>query len=217
VLNQLTKYLLQYKSVSIPSVGTIQLVQHPPTLDVVDKRILPPFYTAQLKKDDAVPEHQLRFLCRLLNEKRDVVQDDLEKTGRQLQAKLESGGFDWKGIGLIRQSQEPVPIATEALQTITAERILRQDAEHNVLVGDQQKTYRQSTAMQEEVAEPVVANKRSPYITIAWILLLLSVLFIVFLLYQGKFRIGATGSRQSPTSYLQKQAVRPGILFTVST
>jgi hypothetical protein len=45
----------------------------------------------------------------------------------------------------------------------------------------------------------VVENKRSVFMLIGWILLILSILYILFVLYQGGFKIGAAGSRQAPT------------------
>ena len=62
VFNQLTKYLVQYKRVSIPSVGTILLVQQPAQLNVADKIIEPPTVSAELREDVVVPEHQLKYL-----------------------------------------------------------------------------------------------------------------------------------------------------------
>ena len=62
MLNHLTTYLFHYKKVSIPHVGTIQIVQRPPQLDVVDKRLQPPFYLVEFKKEEDVTDHQIRFL-----------------------------------------------------------------------------------------------------------------------------------------------------------
>ncbi|MBB1282887.1 hypothetical protein HRH25_00755 [Flavisolibacter sp. BT320] len=201
VFKQLTNYLLQYRQVSIPSVGTIRLVQQPAQLDVADKIITPPSYTTAFSSDETVSEHQLAFLSAALQEEKSNVMERLSLIGERLREKIDGNGFDWKGIGWIGSSGESGVIAPGMLQPVRAERVLRQNAEHNVLVGDQELTSRHLWE-RKEAGEMMPEKKRSVFMIVGWIMLALAILFIVFMLYQGKFRIGATGSRQSPTSYL---------------
>jgi len=200
VFQQLTNYLLQYKRVSIPSVGTIHLVQQPAQLKVADKVLLPPAFSAELQSEDTVPEHQLDYLSAALNQGKENVRQSLEKVGRWLVERMDGEGFHWKGIGLIRNNAIQSSVSLPAMEAIPAERVLRRNAEHNVLVGDQQMTSRQIT---ERNVDGVVERKRSIVDIVGWIVLLVAILYILFVLYQGKFRVGATGSKQSPTSSLQ--------------
>lgn len=204
VFNQLTKYLLQYKRVSIPSVGTIQLVQQPSQLNVADKLLLPPTYTVGLKDEETVPDHQLNFLAAALKEEKESILYSLQELGSWLQEKVRGEGFDWKGIGTIRQNGPAVLIPVDGLGEVPAERVIRQDAEHQVLVGDQHLTSTQITG-RKEVEEVVTGSKRSIFMIIGWIVLILSILYIIFVLYQGGFRVGATGSKAAPTGHHQVQ------------
>lgn len=197
VLNHLTRYLFQYKCVSIPNVGTFQIVQQPPQLNVVDKIILPPLYFIEIRKEDEVSDHQLNFLDAILKRGKDEIQRDLQFFGNKLQEKINGPGFTWDGLGTITCSTQSLEISTSALEPIPAERVLRQDARHNVLVGDRQRLSGGSGEAETEAAE----KKRSLFVIIGWVLLLLSILFIVFYLYIGKFRVNAAGSKQSPTSF----------------
>ena len=201
VFKQLTNYLLQYRQVSIPSVGTIRLVQQPAQLDVASKIITPPSYTTAINNDETVSDHQLMFLSAALQEEKDHVLKRLSALGQNLQSNMQESGFNWKGIGWIGTSGEAEAVHPAILQPVRAERVMRPDAEHSVLVGDQELTSRH-LADRKEAGEVVPEKKRSVLMTVGWILLALAILFIVFMLYQGKFRIGATGSRQSPTSYV---------------
>ncbi|HEU4903546.1 MAG TPA: hypothetical protein VFT06_12160 [Flavisolibacter sp.] len=201
VFNQLTKYLVQYKRVSIPSVGTILLVQQPAQLNVADKIIEPPTVSAELREDVVVPEHQLKYLSAALQQETESISQSLTEFGSWLKKRIQGDGFEWKGIGLIRQSGQPTPISLPGQTPIPAERVVRQDAAHHVLVGDQHMTSTQITGLRE--TETTTKKKRSVLVLIGWIILILSILFILFILYQGKFRVGSTGSRQAPTSYLQ--------------
>jgi hypothetical protein len=205
VFKQLTNYLLHYRQVSIPSVGTIRLVRQPAQLDVAAKIITPPTYRTEISSNEVVPEHQLAYLSAALQEDKDRVLDRLADMGRRLQQKVNESGFDWKGIGWIGQPADAAAVTPAMLQPIPAERVLRQDAEHSVLVGDQEMTSTQMSGKKEEIVA-TAGSERSVQIIVGWVLLALAILFIVFLLYQGKFRVGATGSKQSPIGFIVSSA-----------
>ena len=199
VLNHLTNYLLQYKSVSIPNVGTMQIVQHPPQLHVADKLIFPPSYSVELRKGEEVSDHQLNFLNGFLKKDKNEILNDLHFFGNKLHEKINGPGFEWNGLGTITRSTQMLPLTIESLAPIPAERVIRHDARHKVLVGDHQRLSGQAPEFATDTKQ--VENKRSIYMLVGWIILLLSLLFIVFLLYTGRFRINATGSKASPTGY----------------
>lgn len=200
VLNHLTNYLLQYKSVCVPHVGTIQLIRHSPQLNVVDKVILPPTYSFVIKDENEVTDHQLRFLHRILDKEREAVVDDLELLGSRLREKINDQGYEWKGIGLLTKQSDSYPLMLSSLEPVPAVRVLRQDAKHNVLVGDHQRTSQHGVSLQTETGR--ITKKRSVFIVIGWVLLLLSLLFIALYLYNEKFRVNASGSKQPPSGYL---------------
>jgi hypothetical protein len=216
VLNLLTNYLLQYRKVNIPSVGSITLVQQPAQLNIADKVILPPAFVAEIGQEEHIPDHQLFFLSAALQEERAAVIQQLNALGERLRERIQAGGFYWKGIGLIRESREPMRLSLSALSPVPAERVLRPDAEHNVLVGDQQLTSTQLTALKEEVEE-VTEKERSVFVIVGWVVLFLSILYIIFVLYQGRFRVGSTGSRQAPTSSLYLQQKENTSVFIISS
>jgi hypothetical protein len=200
VFDFLTKYLLQYKRVSIPSVGTIRLVQQPAQLDIANKLILPPSYKAEISGEDDVSEHQLDFLASCLNQEKETIWQSLDELGHRLGERMKEEGFDWKGIGVIHSSNERIAVlSTETMEPVVAEKLIRQDAEHRVLVGDQHLTSTQIAGLKEERVE----SKRSVLLIIGWVILFLSVLYIIFVLWQGKFHVGATGSKTAPTSFIR--------------
>src|SRR5215207_6661783 len=98
VLNLLTKYLLQYRTVTIPHVGTIQLIQRPSQLDVADKIIHPPSFSAEIKKEEDVSAHQLNFLNHFLQKAPHFVLEDLKLFGDNLHDKINGPGFEWSGF-----------------------------------------------------------------------------------------------------------------------
>ncbi len=200
---------MHYRRVSLPSVGTIQLVQVPAQLNVADKTIQPPTFSAELKDDATVPDHQLAYLSAALRQDKDSVRQSLNDLGAALKERIEDEGFLWNGIGTIRRSGK-IEMELPALEPLPAERVMRHDAEHMVLRGDQHMTSTEIAGLKE--ATP--GKRRSIFVIIGWIVLVLSLLFIIFILYQGKFRIGASGSKQAPVGsvYLpvgSKSGVKP--------
>lgn len=198
MLNHLTKYLFQYKTVSIPHVGTLQIVQQPPQLNVVDKIILPPSYSVVIGKEEEVSTHQLQYLENILQKGHDNIINDLRYFGDKLQEKINGPGFEWNGLGTITRSTQSISLVTASLEPVPAERVIRQNAQHSVLVGDQQML--SSTNVSDETVEDA-RSKRSILVIIGWVLLLLSLVFIAFQLYSGRFRVNAAGSKQAPSSY----------------
>ena len=205
VINQLTKYLLQYRTVSIPHVGTFQIMQHSPQLDVVHKIIQPPSFAVELKEEENITEHQLNFLADSLREEKETIQHSLEELGHNLSVKVQQEGFDWKGIGMIRQGNDGLTIPTNSLVPVPAERVAREDVEHKVLVGNQEMLV---SATNETMPEESKGRKKySLYIILGWIILLLAILYIVFVLFTGKFSIHSTGSKQS-VEQVSRQAMK---------
>ncbi len=205
MLQTLTAYLLQYRTVSIPHVGTVQLVQHPAQANVVDKRILPPSFTAQLNTvGDEVSTHQLAYLMASLQKSSDVVALELKDLGSRLYDAVNGPGFEWVGIGHFSNSTTLVAIDVEGLQPVEAQKLIRENPNHAVLVGDRETT---SLQLADERAEAgTVKRKRDVLVIIGWVLLGLSVLAIVYLLYSGKFNVGAAGSKLRATSWYVGEA-----------
>ncbi|GAA4751646.1 hypothetical protein [Flavisolibacter ginsenosidimutans] len=204
MLNYLTNYLLQYKTVSVPGVGTLCLVHQPPRLNVADKLIEPPSYVVEIKNGDEISDHQLLFLSGLANKEKEAVENELHSFGNTVQQKINSGGFNWEGLGIIKSDTQMLSLAVPALQPLAAERVIRQDAKHTVLVGDREVS---SARVFERSTETVVhGKKRAVSIQIGWILLFLSLLVIALLLYLGKFSVNASGSKLPPTGFVFPKA-----------
>ena len=199
MLNHLTNYLLQYKTVSVPNVGTLCLVHQPARLNVADKLIEPPSYVVEIKSEDDIPDHQLQFLSGLANSEKDALKNELRSFGDRVQREINNGGFHWEGLGLIKSDTQTIAVAAPSLQPLVAERVIRQDAKHTVLVGDREVSTAHVT--ERNADEQTSTKKRDVYVLIGWILLLLSLVAIALLLYLGKFGVNAAGSKLPPTSW----------------
>lgn len=195
MFQQLTTYLAQYKQVSIPQVGSFELVLQPATLDVASKLIEPPLYLPQYSVKDFVPEHQLNFLALDLNTNREQVKERLEDFGKELKRKIQYEVFSWKGIGRLENADKelvfyPDDLLIKGFQPVPAKKVLRKNVQHTVLRGEQEVI---SASFYDE--EKKIVKKRSISSLAGWIVVILSVAFIGFYVYKEGFRTTSSGTR----------------------
>ena len=196
MFQQLSKYLSQYKQVSIPEIGSIELIYQSASLDVASKMIQPPAYLPHYSNRDIVKEHQLNFLAADLNTDKVSVQQQLQNFGKDLEQRIQNEAFLWRGIGRLEKNDahilfHPDMASNSGLQPVVAEKILRENVMHTVLIGEQEVQKSQGY----EETTTVVSGKRSFAVLAGWILAAAAVIFIVFMLYKGNFQTPATGNK----------------------
>ena len=195
VLSLLTKYLLQYRRLSIPHVGTFELVQQSPEFNVVDKIILPPSFRLNWNHNEAMPDHQLSYIAATIQTDKEKIREDLDVFGQNFKKQMLKKPFYWKGIGTIKADNGTIDIdggilRIDGLQSVAAHKLLRENAQHHMLVGDREMTSGQAAGKLSQT------GRKKPYeLWIAWILLILAVLAIAFLLYKNGFNPLSTGLR----------------------
>lgn len=178
----LTQYFLRYKRLSIPHVGTFQLIPAAPELNVADKEILPPAYLVQWQREDTASEHQLSFI----QQSHSLPALVLEQTGRQMTGHLNREPYLWPGIGVLRREGSGIVLADkhlqlEGLQPVTANKVLRENAVHQMLVGDRETDSQQMTGE--------LSKKETKYSTpfiVALVLLALAIVAIAFFIFMRK-------------------------------
>lgn len=196
MFQQLTAYLLQFNRVVIPSVGTIELVAQPAQLDIVHKQIHPPCYHVRFLEKEEMTPHQLAYF-EAQGGNGTTAQGRLQKMGAELRNRIHQTPFNWNGIGTFAYGNDgiefkPDPAVSACLQPVQAERVLRQNVQHQVQVGDQ-------VILSDGTLDDGPARKR-PYTTIiAWILCLAALLFILYYFYGHHFEAAASGLQQKVT------------------
>jgi len=165
-----------------------------PQLDVADKIISSPVYVAQLRQEQEIPDHQFYFFTNGSVERESFTQE-LFSFGERLKRRIQNAPFHWKGFGTLRYSAnqmlfEPDEIKLEALKPIPAQKILRENVQHNMLVGDQEMTSQQVTNVLTRAE-----YKRPWYIITGWILFILALIAIILYLYMNNFQTTSTGLR----------------------
>lgn len=193
---QLTKYLFHYKELDIPAVGAFKLVEVPASVDVVNKLMQPPGYDVQFSEHNNVREHQLSFLATSLHCDKEAAYLELEKFGDSLKSQLNKGAFSWKGLGTLELSEggtinfHAAPQRGQLLSPVPAERVHRDRNQQTVLIGD-----KEIQTGQDEYIEEAPLRKRSVILIIAWILVLLSLVFIGYHFYTKGLKPSSSGNQ----------------------
>lgn len=197
VLSLFTKYLVQYGRVCIPHIGTFELETQPPRHDIADKRFMPPTFVTRYSRLEKLSAHQSSYFAFSNHSSREKMEDEIASFGAQLKNKIRQAPFQWNGLGTLRlQSSEilfePAGIKLSSLNPVPAHKVIRENVQHQVLVGDHQMTSQQ---VSDSIQKPL--EKYPLYMRAGWIILALAVITIIVLLYLGKFQVSSSGLKWS--------------------
>ena len=193
MLPLLTDYLLTYKQVAIPSIGNLAIRHEPAAINFGEKLLMPPLPVVTYSESEDLPEQQLSFLALQLNTSQEEVVNKLHAFGNGLRSTIQGGDFQWNGIGNLTLTGNKIAIQSripQLLQPVSAQKVIREDARHMVRRGEDQvdSSFQQS--------EEAVQVRKTDIEWLAWLLVVLAALFILFCFYQNNFSLHTTGLRK---------------------
>jgi hypothetical protein len=180
---ELYQYLILHQQLDLPGIGSFRVEKTPASFDFANKIINPPVFTIALQAEHKTPAKSFfSWLAGKLgiSEREAVIRfnDFLFDTKQQLSA---GHTMQWPGIGSISKGLADATRFETALKeyspasAVTADKILRENTEHLVRVGEQEKV-----AMGGKRADYSTEIKRSRW----WIApLAIIVLGVGFLIY----------------------------------
>ena len=149
----LFRFLIKNKQISLPGIGTIVLRTHPAESEFVNRSFRPPSYTFSFEKvNNASSEKLISWIAKAENV--DVREAELQLNDflSHLKHRLESGKKAiWNGVGTFHKDDtgeinfEATKNELPFLEEVVAEKVLRENAEHTMLVGEIEKTSTQMT------------------------------------------------------------------------
>jgi hypothetical protein len=190
MINYVKTYLLQHKSVSIPGLGTIYVERIPAQSDFVNRQLLPPSYHYRFDRYFDTPGKEFfSFLSarkniqdfeaiRLFNEWALNVRNSI--SGENQSAELEGiGSINRNASGEVIFEPFGKPVSYDVI--LPAERIIRSNAKHGMLVGDKETT---NAEMNEYYTEEVHKEKIAWWIY-ALIIAAIALIIIFFNYYRN--------------------------------
>ncbi|RTL60881.1 MAG: hypothetical protein EKK37_01630 [Sphingobacteriales bacterium] len=154
MLDLLQEYIAQYHELSLPGIGRIALTQQPARADFSDKLFYPPkqewvFFPGE-------EGNQEKFIDFIAGKKQIGKEEAKQQLGMYcLEIKrhlVHHKEMNIPGVGILRNGEDgdiqlDIEVAENMLlKPVMAERVMRKDATHTMLVGDKEKT---STEMNE--------------------------------------------------------------------
>jgi len=197
----LNAYLFQHRSISIPGLGTIYLETFSASADVADRTILPPLYQFRFDKYFDSPDRE--FFAYIASQ-RNVLDYEAIKWYNEFATDLRQrirteDKVNWEGVGILRKGEggnvvfEPTPASGLFMTPAPALRVNRQNAQHTLLVGDQERTNVEMNEWLLDEEEAAHRKKRSWWIA-ALIVALLALIALGWHFYNNGWNIGNQNS-----------------------
>jgi hypothetical protein len=194
---QLYQYLLQHQQVHVPGIGTFLLERVPARSDFPNKMLYPPTYTVVLQADEKTPSRRFfQWLGSMLNiADRDAIlrfNDFVFGLKNQI---ADGATIQWNGVGTLSKGLggdiKFIPFIPETgQQPVSAEKVIRENAEHTVRVGEDERTSVQMIEMLNKTEK-----KRSPWWTWALIIAFLATIFIGWYFSEHGLEVSSISNR----------------------
>jgi hypothetical protein len=199
MIDTLNSYLILHKSISIPGLGTIYVERIPANSDFVNRQILPPGYQFRFDKYFDAPNKE--FFAYFASQKQVPDFEAIRlynEWAYELRNRLKTeGSVDWNGVGTLAQDEtgdirfHTEKSARSPLHPVAAERVVRTNAAHNMLVGDKETT---TLAMSEMLTEET--SRKSRWWIYALIIALIAAAILIYRFTRDGFIPEATGNSQ---------------------
>ena len=196
----LNAYLFQHRSISIPGLGTIYLETFSASVDVADRIILPPLYQFRFDKYFDSPDRE--FFAYIASQ-RNVLDYEAIKWYNEFSLDLrnrirQEDKVEWDGVGTLKKDEggnivfQAAPPNGLFLTPTPALRVNRENAQHTLLVGDQERT---NVEMNEWLLEEEEGNKkRHSWWIVALVLAILGLVALGWHFYSNGWSIGNQNS-----------------------
>lgn len=179
--SELFQYLLQHKELPVPGIGTFLLERRSAVVDFPNKLIHPPSYAVAMQYGGHLPGKSFfSWLAHSLNiSDREAIfrfNDFAFDMKKQI---VEGDVVNWNRVGTLSKGLGgdvkfvPAEAALVLEKPVTAEKVIREKAEHMVRVGEDQKT---SAEMVEMLSQP--EEKKSYWWAYALAIGLVAIMFL---------------------------------------
>lgn len=151
---QIATFLFHHNKLPLPGIGTLTMHHKGATGDFTSKSIAAPVASIGFEKTESDTSALLDYLSGNNSSERDSARRSLEDLCTKLKLDLAAQKqYEMPGIGIlyadsngdIHFTEQALPVSF--LQPVYAERVIHPNDEHQILVGDKEKTNTQMTEM----------------------------------------------------------------------
>lgn len=199
---ELYQYLISNKQLAIPGIGTFLLEKKPAESDFSNKRINPPVFSINLQLPAKIPTEKFyKSLSAALGISEPDAINVFNDFAQGIKKSIDSGEIiDWNGVGVLSKGLAGEIKFKSAVNNldyekpVTAEKVIREKAEHMVRVGEDQKTSSEMTELLSHTEE-----KKSSWWVYALAAVLLSIIFISWHFSTHGIDVAATANSKAMT------------------
>ncbi|MFN4315084.1 MAG: hypothetical protein ACK4E0_12360 [Chitinophagaceae bacterium] len=213
MFGELREYLLINRQLALPGLGTLILDRRPASFDVANRQILPPTFQYEFREGAVQPARKFyQWLATDLGaSERDVIVKFNDFAFDMRNRLLKGDVLDWTGVGRFKKAlggQIEFTPGNESWaegEIVTAQKVLRETAEHAVRVGEDQRS---SAEMRE------LLNPEKPVRDLGWVLAMsiLIIALIVLGIYFSSHGVGSSATANQQKVQLEKAPVAPRFL-----
>lgn len=142
----IARYLSFQKQVSIKDVGTFSVEELPARLDFPNRLLHAPEYILHFNTKWSDDEPFEQWAQKQLGLTQKKLEEQLQNLSADFQRTLsDKNELTWNGIGVFSRNDQQSILFTSAFETVkrppvTAEKVIRKNAQHSLRVGEQEKT-----------------------------------------------------------------------------
>jgi len=180
----LYKYLIFNKQLSLPGIGTISLQRNAAHHSIADKIFTAPEYSFVIDSSSDRPSKKLfDWLSQVLGVSEWEAVRMMNDFSFDLKNNISSGSeVKWDNVGVLHRNEtgsivlDPFTLELDNEESVTAEKVIRENAEHTMLVGERERTSSEMEVILLTETEKV--KRREWGWVIAIVLVVLAVMFI---------------------------------------
>jgi hypothetical protein len=188
-------YFIQNRSLSLPGIGTFDLFHVSPQTDFTNKKILAPTFSVSFNRIHDTPAKNLfQYISGKMNLPEWEAIKAVNDFSQDLKHQLRSGQeITWQGIGVLKPdvsgdiSFEPERIKYDFIPNVNAERVIRPETEHRIMVGDHEIKRADIKNWHYEEAELEIVEAKAGWWMYAVLLAAIALVAIFFRLYSNGF------------------------------
>ena len=197
--DKLYQYLIQHKELPVPGIGTFLLERKPAEIDFPNKKINPPSYAVAMQPGGHLPgKNFFSWLAQSLGITDREAIFRFNDFAFDMKKQISDGSvINWNGVGTLNKGLagdvkfRPSTTALIFEKSITAEKVIRERAEHTVRVGEDERTSVEMTEMLNQKEE-----KKSYWWAYALAVALLATMFIGWYFSEHGVDVAATANGQ---------------------
>jgi hypothetical protein len=208
-------FLIRQKQLCLPGIGTLSLQTSPAVAEFVDRSFLAPQFSFVFEEKEFSTKKIFSWLAASfgITEREAVIK--FNDFLFDLKREVETGNrVTWNGVGSFSRTAGGIVFHPEKKNArfqhpVVAEKVIRENAEHTMLVGEREKTSTQMTQMLSGKAPIAVEEKRSHWWLWPLVLIIISFIFLGWYFSAHGVNVSSTGN----STHLKVDEAPPGFRF----